>query len=195
MARKEPKTFTQTAIPLCDKEYYFKRCSNKTLKAFDEEIEAKIKEIEPITKKSDDLNRRVDQIDKQIESKERRIRLLDEKGDDSDIDTILSLQDDLDSLLDDKDDLLTEIRQFNEENEDIGNKLDKELTAIMARKVEAIVDGLTAQEFIENADSIDQRIAANISKYYEMCMVGERASKIQNEIKEDVETFRQRQKE
>jgi len=65
----------------------------------------------------------------------------------------------------------------------------------MARKMEAILDGITAKEFLEKADAIDNRIAANISKYYEMCMVGERESKIQNEIREDIASFRERQKQ
>ena len=189
------REFTHTAITLCDGEYFFKRCSNKTLKSFDEEMEAKIKEIEPLTKKSDELNKVSETLDKQIESKERRIRLLEEKGDDDDIDRILELQDDLDMLLEDKKDNLEEIKKFNEENEDVGSRLDNELNEILSRKVEAVVDGLTAKDFLDNADAIDYRIAANISKYYEMCMIGERASKIQQEIREDVEEFRQRQKQ
>ena len=189
------REFTHTAIGLCGGEYYFKRCSNQALKSFDEEMEAKIKEIEPITKQSDDLNSKSETIDKQIESKERRIRLLEEKGDEEDIDKILDLQDDLDDLLNDKKQVLEEIKTFNEENEDVGGRLDKELNEILSRKVETVVDGLSAAEFLENADAIDYRIAANISKYYEMCMIGERASKIQQEIREDVEEFRQRQKQ
>ena len=106
------KEFTHTAIGLCGEEYYFKRCSNETLKKFDEEMEAKIKEIEPLTRESELLNKNGEKIEKQIESKERRIRLLEEKGDEEDIDTILKLQDDLDKLLEKQEKHLEEVRKF-----------------------------------------------------------------------------------
>lgn len=189
------KEFTHTAIGLCGEEYYFKRCSNETLKKFDEEMEAKIKEIEPLTKESELLNKTGEKLEKQIESKERRIRLLEEKGDEEDIDTILKLQDDLDKLLEKQEKHLDEVRKFNEENENVTSELDSDLNEILARKVEAVLDGITAKEFIEKADAIDFRIAANIPKYYEMCMVGERESKIQNEIREDVASFRESRKQ
>ena len=189
------KEFTQTSISICDGEYFFKRCPNETLKKFDEEMEANIKEIEPLTDDSELLNREGEKIDKQIESKERRIRLLEEKGNEEDIDKILDLQDDLDKLLEKQEKHLANVREFNKENENVTKSLDDDLNDIMARKVEAVLDGITAKEFLEKADAIDYRIAANISKYYEMCMVGERESKIQNEIKEDVSAFRERQKQ
>ena len=189
------KEFTQTKIPICGSEYFFKRCSNETLTSFDKEMESKIKETEPVTKESDLLNKEHEKIERQIESKERRIRLLEEKGDNEDIDTILKLQDELDSLVDKQDKSLNKIRKFNKENEELSSKLEDELNQILARKVEAVLDGITAKEFLEKADPIDFRIAANIPKYYEMCMVGERESKIQNEIREDVSDFRERQKQ
>lgn len=189
------REFTQTSISVCGEEYFFKRCPNETLKKFDEELEAKIKEIQPLTDESDLLNNEGDKIDRQIESKERRIRLLEEKGDEEDIDDILKLQDDLDKLLDKKDKHLQNVREFNKENENAVGDLEKELDEIMARKMEAVLDGLSAKDFLEKSDAIDNRIAANISKYYEMCMVGERESKIQNEIREDIASFRERQKQ
>lgn len=187
------KEFTQTTINLCGEEYYFKRCSNGTLKAFDEEMEAKIKEIEPLTNKSDEINKKGEKIDRQIESTERRIRLMEDN--DEDYKEILKLQDKLDKLLEEQEKHLDEVKAFNEENENITSELDKDLNDILARKVEAVLDGITAKEFLENADAIDFRIAANIPKYYEMCMVGERDSKIQNEIREDVATFRENRKQ
>ena len=90
---------------------------------------------------------------------------------------------------------MEDVKEFNKEHEGMADKLDKEMNEILARKVEAMVEGLSAKDFLKNADAIDYRIAANISKYYEMCMVGERESKIQQEIREDVSTFRERQKQ
>jgi len=187
------KEFTQTSIAICDGEYFFKRCPNEVLKSFDEEMEAKIKEIEPLTDESELLNREGEKINRQIESTERRIRLMEEN--DEDYKEILKLQDQLDKLLEKQEKHLENVKQFNKENEDITSKLDSELNEIMARKIEAVLEGITAKEFLEKADAIDNRIAANISKYYEMCMVGERESKIQNEIREDVSAFRERQKQ
>ncbi|MBQ9159793.1 MAG: hypothetical protein IJ122_00530 [Methanobrevibacter sp.] len=187
------REFTQTTINFCGKEYFFKRCSNETLKGFDEELEAKVKEIQPLTDESDLINKKGERLEKQIESTERRIRLMEENDDD--YKAILKLQDKLDKLLEEQDKHLEDVKEFNKEHEGLTDKLDKEMNEILAKKVEAMVDGITAKEFIENADAIDYRIAANISKYYEMCMVGERESKIQNEIREDISTFRERQKQ
>ena len=187
------REFTQTTIQLCNKEYFFKRCSNETLKAFDEEVEAKIKEIQPLTDESDLINKKGEKLDKQIESTERRIRLMEENDDD--YKAILKLQDKLDKLLDEQEKHLDDVKKFNKEHEGLTEKLDDEMNEILARKVEAMVDGLTAKDFLKNADAIDFRIAANISKYYEMCMVGERESKIQHEIREDISSFRERQKQ
>ena len=187
------REFTHTAINICGGEYYFKRCSNETLKSFDEEMEAKIKEIEPLTNKSDLLNKKGEKLEKQIESTERRIRLMEDN--DEDYKAILKLQDKLDKLLEEQEAHLDAVKEFNEENENVGTKLDNDLNEILAKKVEAVLDGITAKEFLEKSDAVDQRIAANIPKYYEMCMVGERESKIQQEIREDVSAFRERQKQ
>lgn len=187
------REFTQTTINFCGKECFFKRCSNETLKSFDEEMEAKIKEIQPLTDESELINKKGERLEKQIESTERRIRLMEENDDD--YKAILKLQDKLDKLLDDQDKYLEEVKQFNKEHEGLSDKLESDMNDVLARKVESIVDGITAKEFLEKADAIDYRIAANISKYYEMCMVGERESKIQQEIREDISAFRERQKQ
>ena len=184
------KEFTQTTINICGGEYYFKRCSNETLKSFDKRMEEKIKEIEPLTNESEILNKKSERLEKQIESAERRIRLMEDN--DEDYTKILKLQDKLDNLLDEQEEHFEKVKQFNEENEGVGDKLDSELNQILAEKMEAVLDGLTAEEFLEKSDGIDQRIAANISTYYEMCMVGERESKIQQQIREDVSSFRER---
>ena len=187
------KEFTQTSIAICDGEYFFKRCPNEVLKSFDEEMEAKIKEIEPLTNKSDEINKKGEKLERQIESTERRIRLMEDN--DEDYKAILKLQDKLDKLLDEQEKHLDEVKKLNEENKNVTSELDSELNDILARKVEAVLDGITAKEFLEKADAIDFRIAANIPKYYEMCMVGERDSKIQQEIREDVATFRENRKQ
>lgn len=187
------KEFTHVAIPLCGDEYFFKRCSNETLKSFDEQMEQKIKETEPLTREADLINKKGEKLEKQIESTERRIRLMEDNDDD--YRAILKLQDKLDKLLEEQDKHLEEVRAFNDEHENASEELGKELDLILATKMETLLDGMTAEHFLKYADPIDQRIGANISKYYEMCMVGERESKILNEIREDVAIFRERQKQ
>ena len=88
-----------------------------------------------------------------------------------------------------------DIKKFNEETEGLGKQLAEDVNRIIAEKMEAVLEGITADFFLENADAIDWHIAENISKYYEMCMIGERASKIKQEIKDDCAEFRKRQKE
>lgn len=191
------KEFTQTKIRLCDEEHYFKRCSNKTLREFDERIEQKFKEAEPITKESTALNDKKDRLDSKIDSMKRRIDLMERKEDlsDEEIDKVMEYHDKLDEYYEELEEHLEKIRLFNEEHEGFGNEITDDINRIMAEKVEAVVDGITADEFLEKADAIDIHIADNISKYYEMCMIGERASKIQQEIRDDCEEFRKRQKE
>ena len=166
------REFTQTTINFCGKECFFKRCSNETLKSFDEEMEAKIKEIQPLTDESELINKKGERIEKQIESTERRIRLMEENDDD--YKAILKLQDKLDKLLDEQDKFLEEVKQFNKEHEGLSDKLEDDMNDVLARKVEAIVDGITAKEFLENADAIVIGAGAGLSTAAGFIYSGER---------------------
>ena len=66
---------------------------------------------------------------------------------------------------------------------------------LLAEKVETMLDGITAKEFLKNSDPVDTIKARNLEKYYQLAIVGERESKIVNEMKEDVDNFLQSQKE
>ena len=65
---------------------------------------------------------------------------------------------------------------------------------LLAEKVETFLEGVTAKEFLKNSDPVDTIKARNLEKYYQLAIVGERESKILNEIKEDVDNFLQSQK-
>lgn len=189
--------FTQVPIPLCGDEYYFKRCSNETLKSFDEKIEQRIKEIKPLTDESTELNEKTDRLNSKIDSLKGRISLMERKDDlsDDEIAKTLEYHDKLDALYEELDEHLKVIKEFNDKTDGLGDELNKDINRIIAEKVEAIVDGITADEFLKKHDNIDMHIADNISKYYEMCMIGEKASKIKQEIRDDCDEFRKRQKE
>ena len=61
--------------------------------------------------------------------------------------------------------------------------------------METLLDGITAKEFLQNSDPVDTIKARNLEKYYQLCIVGERESKIRQEIRDDVSEFLQSQKE
>ena len=188
--------FTQTKIPLCGSEYEFRRCSNNALTEYDKKIQEKIKEIEPETDESNKLNNKTERLNSKIKSMESKINLLERKEDlsDKEIDKAMSYHDQLDELHEELEKHLENIKKFNEETQGIGEKLTEDINRITAEKMEAVLEGMTADFFLENADRIDWHIADNISKYYEMCMIGERPSKIKQEIKDDCDEFRKRQK-
>lgn len=194
---KAKREFTQTKIPICGSEFEFKRCSNQTLREFDEKIRKCFKEIEPQTDESNRLNDKTERLNNQIESIQGRIRLMESKEElsDDEIDKTLEYHDKLDSLLEEMEKHRKDIKKFNEETEGLEKKLEDDINRLIAEKMSAVLDGMTVDFFLENYDSIDLHIAENISKYYEMCMIGERASKIRQEIKDDCAEFRKRRKE
>lgn len=191
------KEFTQTKIALCGSEYEFKRCPNNTLREYDEKIEKRIEEIKPETTESNRLNDKTERLNNQIKSMTSRINLIESKEElsDEEIDKAMGYHDDLDKLYKQLEQHQKDIQKFNEETEGLGKSLAEDVNRIIAEKMEAVLDGMTADFFSDNADAIDWHIAENISKYYEMCMIGERESKIKQEIKDDCAEFRKRQKE
>ena len=155
------------------------------------------KEIKPLTDESTELNEKTDRLNSKIDSLKGRISLMERKDDlsDDEIAKTLEYHDKLDALYEELDEHLKVIKEFNEKTDGLGDELNKDINRIIAEKVEAIVEGITADEFLKKHDNIDMHIADNISKYYEMCMIGEKASKIKQEIRDDCDEFRKRQKE
>ena len=71
----------------------------------------------------------------------------------------------------------------------------KRVDELLAEKVEILLDGITAKEFLKQSTPVDTIIAQNLEKYYQLCIVGEREAKIAQEIKEDVNNFLKSQRE
>lgn len=182
---------TETPISLCGRELYFKRCPNSTIKVYDEKIRDKAKSIEPVQREVERLQEDVELLEKKLANVERMVEFIDKKEEPTDEEL-----DKANKLLEQQDELYTELKEarqkvsdYSEEQNDTFTKIDEEMKALLGEKVEAMLDGITKEEFIEENDVVDIRIATNLSKYYELCIIGERPKKIQEEIKRDSRVF------
>lgn len=192
------KSFTETKIPICGDEYFFKRCSNQTLVEFDKRIEEEYNSIQSLIKEVDNLTDEQERLEKKIARKENKIDLLQDKSEmtDKEIDTCLKLEDEIENLESDLYDIKQKLSDLNDEHpENINREFTDKVNVILSEKAEALLDGITAKEFLDKADNVDMNIVRNIEKYYQMCMVGEREKKIQQEIRDDVSEFLRNQKE
>ena len=193
MAKKQ---FTDITIKLCEKECHFKRVTNETLTKFSDKAEKEYNE----TVKSfvDDVELYDDKrasLEKKISLKTKQVEVIENKSDASD--------EELDKVFG----ILEEIERYEEELETVKITLmdlskdnpikeySKKADELLAEKVETLLDGITAAEFLKNSDPVDTIKARNLEKYYQLAIVGERESKILNEMREDVDTFLQSQKE
>ena len=190
MARK----FTETPIPLCGKELYFKRCPMEDLKKYDEQLQAKLKEMKPIQDELELMEDNEETLVKKINNFERKIDIIDMKDEPSDkeLDLALRYLDKQEECLDELKSLRKQIVEHDEAHEEDYLKIQEETTKIMAKKVEAMLDGITAEEFLNEYDPIDIRVAGNLTNYYQMCMLGEKEAKIRRQIQLDIEAQNER---
>lgn len=185
MAKK--KRFTETPISICGKELYFKRCPTKTIKVYDEAIRDKAKSVEGIQKEREALTDNLDNAEKMVENIQRKIDLIDRKEDptDEELDESIRLLDKQEASFKQLKDAREELSTWDKEHEESYNELGVEINELLAEKVEAMLEGITKEEFLEEYDAVDIKIATNLSKYYELCIIGERESKIQEHIRRD----------
>lgn len=188
------RKFTETPIPLCGKELYFRRCRMEDLKRFDEQLQAKLKEMKPIQDELEQMEDNEETLVKKINNLEKKIDIINMKEEPSDkeLDLALKYLDQQEVLLDELKDLRKQIAEHDEAHDEVYLKINEDTTKIMANKVEAMLDGITAEEFIKEYDPIDIRIAGNLTNYYQMCMLGEREVKIRKQIQEDIEAQNER---
>lgn len=181
------KRFTETPISICGKELYFKRCPAKTIKVYDEAIRDKAKSVEGIQKEREVLVDIIDNAEKMVENIQRKIDLIDRKEDPSDeeLDESLSLLDRQEASFEKLKEAREELSKWDKEHEDSYEKLGVEVNELLAEKVEAMLEGITKEEFLEEYDPVDIKIATNLSKYYELCIIGEKESIIQKHIQKD----------
>ena len=187
MAKKE---FTDIVIKIAQKECHFKRVTNETLKVFSEKAEQAYNEIvKNFVEEVDMLDGDRERLEKRIALKTKQIDIIESKADPSDeeLDKVLNLIEEIEKL---EDDLQPVKVQLIELGKTSPNKIYSErVNDLLAEKVETFLDGITANEFLKNSDPVDTIKAQNLEKYYQLAIVGERETKIQLMIKEDVDNF------
>lgn len=186
MAKKE---FTTTPIPLLGKEFYFKRCPTETLRVYDEKIQDKVDSSEKVRMEGETLTEEEERIEKKIENIDKKVELIEKKEEPSDkeLDRVFKYIDEQDDLYDELKEIRKQIKEYNEKYKDYFKQFNDEINSIIADKLEALLDKFDKEFFLKNYDVVDMRIATNITKYYEMSILGERASKIRDTIRKDAE--------
>lgn len=193
MAKKE---FTDVTIELCEKQLHFKRVTNETLTKFSEKAEKEYEDnVKAFVDEVELLDDKRQSLEKRIALKEKQVELIEKKHDASDDELQKSFEiiDEIDKLEDELDTVKAGLLKLNEENP--AKEYSKKVDELLAEKVETLLDGITAKEFLTNSDPVDTIKARNLEKYYQLCIVGERESKIIQEIKDDVADFLQQQKD
>lgn len=185
------KEFTTTPIRLMGQEFYFKRCPTETLRVYDEKIQDKINSSEKIRLEGEALTEEEERIEKKIENIDKKVELIEKKDDptDKELDRVFKFVDEQDKLYDELKEVRKQIRDYNEKHTDYFKKFNDEVNMLIADKLEALLDKFDKEKFLKNYDVVDMRVATNISKYYEMCMLGERPAKVQETIRKDAEAI------
>ena len=185
------KEFTTTPIRLIGKEFYFKRCPTETLRVYDKKIQDKVESSEKIRNEGVALNEEEERLENKIENINKKVELIERKEapTDKELDRVFKFLDEQDNYLDELKEVRQKITEYNEANSDYFEKFNEEINVLIADKLEALLANFDKEEFLKNYDVVDMRIATNISKYYEMCMLGERASKVQETIRKDAEAI------
>jgi len=193
MAKKE---FTDITIELCEKQLHFKRVTNETLTKFSEKAEKEYDEtVKNFVDEVELLDDKRQSLEKRIALKTKQVEIIEGKEDASDeeFDKAFNILEEIDKLEDELETVKIGLVDLGKDNPT--KEYSKRVDELLAEKVETLLDGITAKEFLTNSDPVDTIKARNLEKYYQMCIVGERESKIRQEIRDDVADFLQSQKE
>ena len=185
------KEFTTTPIRLIGKEFYFKRCPTETLRVYDKKIQEKVESSEKIRQEGVTLSEEEERLENKIDNINKKVELIERKENPSDkeLDRVFKFLDEQDKYLDELKEIRQKITDYNEKNTEYFEQFNDEINILIADKLEALLANFNKEDFLKNYDVVDMRIATNISKYYEMCMLGERASKVQETIRKDAEAI------
>ncbi len=193
MAKKE---FTDITIPVCEKRLHFKRVTNETLTKFSDKAEKEYEEqVKNFVEEVELLDDKRETLEKRIALKNKQVSLLESKEDatNEELDKAFDILEEIDRLEDELDTVKVGLVDLGKENPT--KEYSRRVDELLAEKVETLLEGITAKEFLKESTPVDTIIARNLEKYYQLCIVGEREAKIQKEIKEDVEDFLKSQKE
>jgi len=193
MAKRE---FTDVAIEICQKKLHFKRVTNETLTKFSEKAEKEYDEtVKEFVDKVERLDDKRESLEKKISLKTKQGEIIESKEEPSDeeLDKVMSILEDIEHLEDELETVKVSLVELGKDNPT--KEYTKKVDELLAEKVETLLDGITAKEFLTNSDPVDTIKARNLEKYYQLCIVGEREAKIRQEIKDDVNDFLNSQKE
>ena len=193
MAKKE---FTDITIEMCQKKLHFKRVTNETLTKFSDKAEKEYEElVKEFVEEVELLDDKRQGLEKRIALKTKQVDIIEGKEDPSDeeLDKVFEILEDIEHLEDELDVVKAGLIKLDEKNP--SKEYSKKVDELLAEKVETLLEGITAKEFLTLSDPVDTIKARNLEKYYQLCIVGERESKIVHEIKEDVSDFLKSQKE
>lgn len=193
MAKKE---FTDVTIEMCEKELHFKRVTNETLIKFSDRAEKEYEEnVKSFVDEVELLDDKRESLEKRIALKTKQVNIIENKHDASDeeLDKSFAIIDEITKLEDELEVVKAGLLELSKDNpaKDYTKKVDE----LLAEKVETLLEGITAKEFLKESTPVDTIKARNLEKYYQLCIVGEKQSKIIQEIKDDVADFLQSQKE
>ena len=188
--------FTDVTIEMCEKRLHFKRVTNETLTKFSDKAEKQYEEnVKEFIKEVELLDDKRESLEKKIALNTKKVDIIEGKEDptDEELDKVIIILDDIEHMEDELDIIKTRLVELGEDNPT--KTYSKKVDVLLAEKVETLLDGITAEEFLSNSTPVDTIKARNLEKYYQLCIVGERESKIVQEIKDDVVDFLQSQKE
>ena len=150
MAKKE---FTDITIKLCQKDCNFKRVTNQTLTKFADKVEKEYNEtVKDFINEVEQLDDKRISLQKKIDLKNKQVSLIEKKQDatDDELDKMIDILDDVEHLEEELDIVKTRLVELgNDSPLDEHNKRTDEL---LAEKVETLLEGITAQEFMELSD-------------------------------------------
>lgn len=184
------KEFTDVTIEMCEKQLHFNRVTNETLTKFSERAEKEYKEtVKTFIDEVEELDDQRESIEKKIALKTKLVELIEakDKVSDEDLNKVFETVDEIEKLEEELKPIKARMMELDKDNPI--KKYNKMLDEWLAEKVETLLDGITAKEFLKNSTPVDTIKARNLEKYYQLCMVGERQSKIIEEIKNDVADF------
>lgn len=193
MAKKE---FTDITINICEKKLHFNRVTNETLTKWTEKAEKEYDEtVKTFIEEVNFLDEKRQSIEKKIRLKTKQVETIESKEDvtDEELDNVLTILNDIEHLDDELDTIKARLITLGEENPT--KEYLKKVDELLAEKVETLLEGITAKEFLKESTPVDTIIAQNLEKYYQLCIVGEREAKIEQEIKDDVNNFLHSQRE
>ena len=192
MAKKE---FTDISIEICEKKLHFKRVTNETLLKFSEKAEKEYNDkVKSFVEEVELLDDKRQSLEKKIALNTKKVDIIESKDNPSDteLDKVISIIEEIEHYEDELETVKAGLLKL-EENAPMKTYL-KRVDELLAEKVETLLEGITAKEFLANSDPVDTIKARNLEKYYQLCIVGERESKINQEIKDDVNNFLESQK-